>query len=79
MHNRRVKHSELRRMITHKDWDEGTKQTEPGVLPDSIDSITVSHDGGRLTITVNDVQIFYSCEGTRDCTIHIDRSGMPAT
>lgn len=66
-------------MITHEDWDEGTRRTQEGVLPERIDSISVSHDGGRLSITVNDVQVYYSCDGTRDCTVSIDRSNMSST
>jgi hypothetical protein len=63
------------KMLTHMDYDDGTAWTDPEVtLPAQIDSIRVSHDGGRLSIGVNGVELFYSSIGTRDCSIEIVRS-----
>lgn len=65
-------------MIQHKDWDDdGDAREQSYVLPERIEAIDVSHDGGRLAITINGQQIFYSCEGTRDCTITLDRRETP--
>lgn len=65
-------------MIQHEDWDSGEEAQEQAyVLPEHIESISVSHDGGRLEIQINSQKVFYSCEGTRDCTITLDRRDTP--
>jgi hypothetical protein len=65
------------KMLTHMDYDGGTTWTDPeAALPSQVDSITVSHDGGRLSIAVNGVELFYSSIGTRDCSIEITRSAV---
>jgi hypothetical protein len=62
-------------MLVHDDYDDRETYTEPEItLPEQIDSIKVYHDGGRLTIDVNGVELFYSCLGTRDCSIEITRN-----
>lgn len=62
-------------MLVHEDYDERETYTEEEItLPEQIDSIRVSSDGGRLTIKVNGVELFYSCLGTRDCSIEITRN-----
>ena len=66
-------------MITFDNWD--SKEDEDHheelftdwVMPEKIDSIEVNHDGGRLEIVINEVVVFYRCEGTRDCSVAIER------
>jgi hypothetical protein len=60
-------------MITHQDYDESKERSVVFYkLPEQVTNIVVCHDGGRLTIYVNDVEVFYSCEGTRDCCVTIN-------
>jgi len=61
-------------MIKHDDWDtlEDAKEQDY-VLPERIDSIDVSYDGGRLEIRINEQCAYSACEGTRDCTVTLDR------
>ncbi len=61
-------------MIEHSDYDDYENDLKREyVLPDRIDSIVVTHDGGRLGISINSEQAYYTCEGTRDCSITLDR------
>jgi hypothetical protein len=63
------------KMLVHEDYDSRETYIKPEItLPEHIDSIMVVHDGGRLTIEVNGVELFYSCLGTRDCSIEITRN-----
>jgi len=60
--------------IEFNDWDEGTKELIKNiVLPEQIECIGVYHDGGRLSIDVNSVELFKRMEGTRDCSVEIRR------
>jgi hypothetical protein len=62
-------------MLIHEDYDSRTTHVQPETtLPENIDSIRVSHDGGRLTIEVNGVSVYYSYGDTRDCSIEIIRN-----
>ena len=62
-------------MIAHTDWDAaGAKKTTAYVLPERIETITVSHDGGRLFVSINGVEVFKAYDGTRDCCIEINRA-----
>lgn len=61
-------------MIRHDDWDSlDDPHKEPYVLPERIDKIEFSYDGGRLAVTINDQEVYASVEGTRDCHITLDR------
>lgn len=61
-------------MIEHSDYDDYENDIKREyVLPDRIDSIVITHDGGRLDISINSEQAYYTCEGTRDCSITLDR------
>ena len=74
-------------MIKHENWDrdgsgdvseaEQPYMSQAFKLPLEVTSICVSHDGGRLTIEINGEQVFYACEGTRDCTVTLDSSPLP--
>ena len=59
-------------MITHIDFDGGNTFTIKDVtLPPVIESISFSHDGGRITC-VNGEEVYSVMSGTRDCNILID-------
>lgn len=63
-------------MIKHYDWDAteaGTKE-EAYKLPEKVESVSFSHDGGRIYISVNGVEVYETFCGTRDCTIDIDNT-----
>lgn len=60
-------------MITHVDFDSGnTFASKDVTLPRVIESISFSHDGGRVTICVNGEEVYSAMTGTRDCNILID-------
>ena len=63
--------------IEHTDWDTGEKvnveKRELHEMPERVDSVKVTHDGGRLGIYINDILAFYESEGTRDCEVVIRR------
>jgi len=60
-------------MITHEDWDEGGAAIViPYTLPADVRRISVSYDGGRLSIAINGAEVFKASEGTRDCVVNID-------
>ena len=61
-------------MLTHYDFDTNVNTTGPATLPPVVDSIVVSYDGGRLSITVNGVPVVDTTDGTRDCQITLDRN-----
>jgi len=42
-------------------------------IPDSVELIQVSHDGGRLKIAINGEVLYETLSGTRDCSIAIDK------
>lgn len=66
-------------MIVHTDWDDaGARKTTAYVLPKKIDAIAVSHDGGRLFISINEMEVFKAYEGTRDCCVELNRAAQPA-
>lgn len=57
-------------MIEHSDWDAGTKRERPYKLPDKINEISFYHDGGRVSICINKVEVYNGGMGeTRDCRI----------
>lgn len=59
-------------MLTFTDYDSYNEHEDDDVkLPKVVNSIRVSHDGGRLSITVNNEKVFYATSGTRDCCIEI--------
>lgn len=58
-------------MLTHDDWDTGEKITQDTILPTNIKKLVISHDGGRLRIEVDGEELYYTSEGTRDCSIEI--------
>ncbi len=62
-------------MIEFEDYDDVNSETihTEYKLPDMVSNIIVMHDGGRLTISINGLQIFYRDEGTRDCSVEINR------
>ena len=69
-----VKKGEIK-MITHVNFDENeTLPKKSYELPDKIESIEFQHDGGRITILINDKEVYYDALHTRDCCITLDRS-----
>lgn len=61
-------------MITHEDYDSHTTKIDKNYkLPENIDSVSFSHDGGRVYIYINGQEVFKSYTGTRDCEITLDR------
>lgn len=60
-------------MIKHVDFDDNRTMIEEFVMPDTVNAVGVTHDGGRLAITINGVQVFRATLGTRDCAIDITR------
>lgn len=63
-------------MIKHTDWDAGTEHNQQYLLPTRVKEISVSHDGGRISISIDGVQVYYSCVGTRDCSIVLDNDPL---
>lgn len=61
-------------MIIHKDYDCSLNIVEKDYkLPTEITRISISHDGGRISIQINNEDVYYSSFGTRDCNIEINR------
>lgn len=60
-------------MIRHMDFD-NHKETviNNAKLPDGIDHIEFSYDGGRVEISINGRIIYKTSSGTQDCSIEID-------
>lgn len=61
-------------MIEHIDFDSSISTTNKYSLPDKIEEIEISHDGGRISISINGQEAYRSCSGTRDCAIKINKS-----
>lgn len=67
-------------MITHIDYDAHNTNTTNTCLPEVIDKIEVTHDGGRLYIYINDKEIYTGTSyGVRDYVITLDRVKQPRT
>lgn len=49
------------------------KTTEDCKLPDKVDSVQVSYDGGRLEIMVNDVVVYENLGAGNDFCVSIDK------
>lgn len=64
-------------MIKHEEYDEGYDVLLGYTLPSVINSLCVTHDGGRLKIEINGEQVFYTTTGTRDCKVTLDNSPEP--
>lgn len=61
-------------LVTHEDYDGSCSKSEKVIdLPYHVEDICVTHDGGRLGLSVNGEQVFYSMSGTRDCSVEIER------
>lgn len=60
-------------MIVHNDFDARENKKLEGKLPEKVESISISHDGGRIEIVVNGNLMYSAMLGTRDCEISIDR------
>jgi len=60
-------------MLRHSDFDSHSSTTHDVKLPEKVDAISVSHDGGRLEIYINGALCYNALVGTRDCNISIDR------
>lgn len=62
-------------MITHKDYDAGKEASIEWKLPEKVELIEVCHDGGRLSVYVNGVEVFnhnMTGLGVRDCQVSLD-------
>lgn len=66
-------------MIEHENFDEDyqAELAQDFQLPESITEICVAHDGGRLTIRINGIQVFFANEGTRDCLVTLNSKPIP--
>lgn len=60
-------------MLKHTDYDSSFVLTENVDIPEIIHSISVSHDGGRLYIHINNSEVYCAMSGTRDCCIELTR------
>ena len=60
-------------MLVHNDFDTSSHSNHDVKLPEKVDNISISHDGGRLEIVVNGQLVYNAMCGTRDCEISIDR------
>lgn len=60
-------------MLKHKDFDNYSEDYYEISIPENINSISFSHDGGRISIEINNEEIYSTIFGTRDCCIEIDR------
>ena len=75
---RNVKAEEV--MVEFDNYDDMEHETEysrvsvPKGLMNYVESVRVSHDGGRLEISINDTIVFKECSGTRDCGVEIYRT-----
>ena len=62
-------------MIIQNDWDAHTEVTTSiKPIPDKVDSIQFTHDGGRISISINGVEVYHTALGTRDCCILLDNN-----
>ena len=59
-------------MLTMKSYDNNHDETQPVKLPEKIESLSFSYDGGRVGISINGKQVFYSMLGGNDCNVEID-------
>jgi len=60
-------------MIEHTDYDTGKVINVDYKLPDNIQNISFSYDGGRLYISINNKEIYKNFSATRDCCVEITR------
>jgi len=59
-------------MLTMKSYDNNHDETQPVKLPEKVESLSFSYDGGRVGISINGKQVFYSMLGGNDCNVEID-------
>lgn len=48
-------------MIIATDYDSGITETLEFKIPDKVESFTVSVDGGRIYISVDDLEVYSNC------------------
>lgn len=61
--------------LVHQDYDGNNEEIDRKVsLPEQIDSISFTHEGGRVTVNVNGKELYSTSLGTRDCEIEIRRN-----
>jgi hypothetical protein len=64
-------------MITHTDYDGPVNNnivTEDYKLPEKVEKMSFSYDGGRLSIYINGEEAYQAYFGTRDCCVEIDNN-----
>jgi hypothetical protein len=59
-------------MLNMQSRDNEYKETKAVKLPKNVESVSFSYDGGRLAVTVNGEQVYYTMLGGNDCRVEID-------
>lgn len=59
-------------MLKMQSYDNNHEETKPVKLPEKIESLSFSFDGGRVGVSINGEQVFYSMLGGNDCNVEID-------
>ena len=58
-------------MLTFTSRDNDHTETKNPKLPAKIETIEFSYDGGRVGVTINGKQVFYSMLGGIDCKVEL--------
>lgn len=61
--------------LIFNNWKDDCYNEEKSInLPDKINYLGFFYDGGRVTVSINNKQVFYSYFGGNDCAVEINRN-----
>lgn len=66
-------------MIVFKPYDSGSKdfgENIPFKIPEKVESVSFSYDGGRVSLYINGKEVFYSAFGGNSFDIDIDNKNQ---
>lgn len=54
-------------------WENGGHDVKDIVICDDIKSFSVSYDGGRLSVYINNDRVYYTALAGNDCSVEVVR------
>lgn len=54
-------------------WENGGRDVKEIVVCDDIKSFSVSYDGGRLNVYINNNHVYYTALAGNDCSVNVVR------
>lgn len=59
-------------MLTLTNYTTGQEESKAVELPNDVQSVSFSYDGGRVYVSINGNEVFSSHFGGNDCCIELD-------